>query len=1029
MLSNPLQRFSPYHTLPSTTLLSNHVPSSHLHAAGLDGFGHGSQYTLQHLQQHVGVHAPHLARAPQPKHRQHPYAGPTTRATGAAGPIRRRISRACDQCNQLRTKCDGQHPCAHCIEFGLGCEYIRERKKRGKASRKDLAQQAAAHAAVSGGGQRGQKSPNSQGEENAGSSDPKAENTPIEQAEQQSGAAEKLLNDIGEDAMQRSERTGSLDSLAELSSHQSHIPTHNGAMDSDGLDSPTSLDLNGFGSVQNPYERQNLGTHMMAGPTHATYGSGQGGMSSYPEIPYALQTDTPTNYSANHPAAFRIGTSPISAYHMAGDMGGDAASPPWMSMSSPPPQYQSQIPQNNYHQQLRYPVLNPLIPHLGNIIPVSLACDLIDLYFASSSSAHAHPMSPYVLGFVFRKRSFLHPSKPRPCQPALLASMLWVAAQTSDAAYLTGIPSARGKICQKLLELTVNLLKPLIHTPSGDASPVSSPVIVDGVGVALGGLGVAMPMQGSSSTIHLENLTGESGAFGAAGTLDDVITYIHLATVVSASEYKGASLRWWNAAWSLARELKLGRELPRASTASASSSGNAASAGADGGDAAVDAIIDGGGSIEDELGNKVSAGTITEEDREERRRIWWLAYIVDRHLALCYNRPLFLLDIECEGLRQPMDDTDWQNGNFEAYNTAGTTTDPLLSSTGQQGSGSNRHHHHHHHHPNCRHRRARGPHFECSGHSIFGYFLPLMTILGEVVDLHHARNHPRFGVGFRAAREWDDQQAEIVRHLETYERSLKAFEQKHFHAAAADDESDSCSGATLEMPPSCAAAAAATTNTATTAGSEGGGGIGSPSGRSVRTSVSASACTPSAATTTSPSRMTESDIQTRIVMAYGTHVMHVLHILLTGKWDPINLLDDNDLWISSQGFITATSHAVSAAEAINDILEYDPGLEFMPFFFGIYLLQGSFLLLLIADKLQSEASASVVRACETIIRAHEACVVTLNTEYQRNFSKVMRSALAQVRGRVPEDLGEQHQRRREVLALYRWTGDGTGLAL
>jgi hypothetical protein len=110
--------------------------------------------------------------------------------------------------------------------------------------------------------------------------------------------------------------------------------------------------------------------------------------------------------------------------------------------------------------------------------------------------------------------------------------------------------------------------------------------------------------------------------------------------------------------------------------------------------------------------------------------------------------------------------------------------------------------------------------------------------------------------------------------------------------------------------------------------------------------------------------------------------MHVLHILLTSKWDPINLLDDNDLWISSQGFITATGHAVSAAEAISNILEYDPGLEFMPFFYGIYLLQGSFLLLLIADKLQLEASASVVRACETIIRAHEACVVTLNTEYQ-----------------------------------------------
>lgn len=530
--------------------------------------------------------------------------------------------------------------------------------------------------------------------------------------------------------------------------------------------------------------------------------------------------------------------------------------------------------------------------------------------------------------------------------------MLWVAAQTSDAPFLTSVPSARGKICQKLLELTVSLLKPLIHTPSGDASPVSSPVID---GVALGGLGVALP-----GSISMDALTGETGAFGAAGTLDDVVTYIHLATVVSASEYKGASLRWWNAAWSLARELKLGRELPQ----------NAPSMHGHQGDGHE---MDADGEADDEM-NTVP-GCISEEEREERRRIWWLVYIVDRHLGLCYNRPLFLLDIECDGLLQPMDDTAWQNGEFRSF------TDPNVLASDPNSANQPA--------------RQRGPCFECNGHSIFGYFLPLMTILGEIVDLHHARNHPRFGVGFRSSREWDDQTSEIVRHLEQYEQSLKKFEKANLSSAAQVAVEDKIDPNVSDLPHD----------------------IGTPSVHSVHS------------VHTSSSRMTESDVQTRIVMAYGTHVMHVLHILLTGKWDPINLLDDNDLWISSQGFISATGHAVSAAEAISNILEYDPGLEFMPFFFGIYLLQGSFLLLLIADKLQLEASASVVRACETIIRAHEACVVTLNTEYQRNFSKVMRSALAQVRGRVPEDLGEQHQRRRELLALYRWTGDGTGLAL
>lgn len=572
-----------------------------------------------------------------------------------------------------------------------------------------------------------------------------------------------------------------------------------------------------------------------------------------------------------------------------------------------------------------------------------------------SSSALMHPTSPYVLGYVYRKQSFLHPTKPRQCTPALLASMLWVVAQTSDAAFLTAPPSSRGRICQKLLELTVGLLKPLIHgQANGETSPNSfSNTVINGV--ALGGLGVAMP--GSVTT---DGLNGETGAFGAAGSLDDVVTYIHLATVVSASEYKGASLRWWNAAWALARELKLGRELPN-------------SANPEQAEGVPDVDADG----EADEDTPSAGGIITEEEREERRRIWWICYTVDRHLALCYNRPLFLLDIECDGLLQPMDDILWQAGEFYTGDSSIHITSP---------SGTPR-------------IRRRGPNFECTGHSIFGYFLPLMTILGEIVDLYHAKNHPRFG-GFRSAQEWDDHASEIARQLDAYGESLKSFEARNINNPA-DEQSDT------------------TMENATTTDEH--NNISTPSARSVHSVHSIH--------TAASHHSREADIQTRTVVAYGTHVMHVLHILLTGKWDPISLLDDNDLWISSQSFINATGHAVSAAEAINNILEYDPGLEFMPFFFGVYLLQGSFLLLLIADKLQAEASPSVVRACETIVRAHEACVVTLNTEYQRNFRKVMRSALSQVKGRVPEDFNEQQLKRREVLALYRWTGDGTGLAL
>ncbi|RSL73276.1 Xylanolytic transcriptional activator xlnR [Fusarium duplospermum] len=934
MLSNPLQRFSPYQNIASSNISPDgNAQQAQIQGNGLETLGQNHQYPIQPLSQPVSLQNPHLARAgPQTKNRQHPY-GTAARGSGASG-IRRRISRACDQCNQLRTKCDGQHPCAHCIvEFGLGCEYIRERKKRGKASRKELAQQAAAQAAAAGNGQ----TPEEITGENNQSSNKGLDTSGIPHSgERQPSTSSKSSKDQSDDVMRHTQGLEGLENLGGMNEQpQLGRPP---ALDGEQMENHGGLDLNGFGSMAHNYDTQGLELNGQPyGP------GGRNSMSGYSEFPYSMQAQSPPNFGNN--TTFRMGNSPL-GYSM-----GKGASPGWgISMASPPGQYQSQVPQANFgNSKLRYPVLEPLIPHLNNILPISLACDLMDLYFASSSSAQMHPMSPYVLGFVLRKKYFLHPTKPRHCQPALLASMLWVAAQTSDAPFLASTPSSRAKTCQKLLELTVYLLRPLIHTTSGDApSPAAD-------GVALGGLGVAMP-----GSISLDALTGESGPFGAAGSLDDVITYIHLAVVVSASEYKGASMRWWTAAWGLARELKLGRELPVGPSPTSQET------------SAMDTETG-----DDQDGN--SGGYVTEEEREERRRIWWLLYIVDRHLALCYNRPLFLLDIECQGLLQPMDDKAWQNGDFSSLSNS--NTDPSLLNPGPEGYVSDS-------------SQICGPQYECRGHSIFGYFLPLMTILGEVVDLHHAKNHPRFGMAFRPGHEWDAQTAEITRHLEIYEQSLQAFELKHLPHSG-DDKIDGQHGENNEL--------------------SGVPEITTPSVHSVHSSGSG--------------RLTEGNIQTRIVMAYGTHVMHVLHILLAGKWDPINLLDDDDLWISSQGFITATSHAVAAAEAINQILEFDPGLEFMPFFFGIYLLQGSFLLLLIADKLQSEASPSVAKACETIVRAHEACVVTLSTEYQRKFSKVMRSALAQVRGRVPEDLGEQQQRRRELLALYRWTKDGTGLAL
>ncbi|THY92130.1 hypothetical protein D6C95_06176 [Aureobasidium pullulans] len=950
--------------------------------SGLDALAQGSQYALQQL------HDSHLNPAPQEhdafsqNQSGQDQAGNKGSSNGA--PVRRRISRACDQCNQLRTKCDGKTPCAHCVEFGLTCEYNRERKKRGKASRKDIAAQS--------------QNPGTATSDNGANDSPKSSNEQSAPPENATEIAQNSLkrrrssnHHIPPPPPRRASMTipnpqtlapppppQTAQSQQSQPQTQHHLPPLNlnkdavpgapnerysnmrasvdGQNQSNALPAPrpnhsampdrNSVGVTNYTGSMDDYHRSVLQQPPSAVAHHPMMPAGSAplsapltypnGMPFNPESPYAVPSpQSQNNFNTN----FRMGESPISAHGLMGTSP-HAGSPGWLQLPSPSAALYTNFQQPN-NQTLRYPVLKPILSRISAIIPISLACDLLEIYFSSSYSKFIQPASPYVLGIIFRKNSFLRQNNPRACSPALLASMLWVGAQTSESAFLTSPPSARGKVCQKLLELTVSLLRPLIHTPTEGANQAANSVVN---GVALGGFGVAL---------HTARHDSEGGSTGAAGALDDVATYINLATVVSASEYKAASLRWWNAAWSLARELKLGRELPPNPDPSLPQDENA--------------IVD--GNAENDMGmngqqgfnsrrfsgmpaSMSQPGAVTEEEREERRRAWWLLYIVDRHLALCYNRPLFLLDAECEGLLQPEDESVYQAGEYY-------TTENM---------------------PETYYRR-RGPPLECTGHSIFGYFLPLMTILGEIVDLNHTRNHPRFGMRFRNGTDLDDMAHEISLQLDSYGRSLEAFEARFIPADGTNPDGTHVDNA-------------------------------SPSNQS-----------------TSSNRITETVLLTKTIVAYGTHLMHTLHILLNGKWDPISLLDDNDLWISSQSFVSATGHAVSAADAISGILDYDPDLSFMPFFFGIYLLQGSFLLLLIADKLQGEASASVVKACEQIVRAHEVCVVTLNTEYQRNFRKVMRSALSQVRGRSLEDFGEQQQRRREVLALYRWTGDGSGLAL
>lgn len=376
----------------------------------------------------------------------------------------------------------------------------------------------------------------------------------------------------------------------------------------------TMNDYHGNLTYHSPLQMMQPGMHPIV-PSHGH------SLGDYAESPYSMMSPQSAHTQAP-PDAFRIPAEPTNMGYM--NHSPVAGSPGWM-LPSPSTTMYSGAPHQNPSQQLRYPVLQPLLPHLTNVMPITLACDLLELYFQSSSTAFMQPVSPYVLGYVFRKRSFLRQHNPRICSPALLASMLWIGCLTSESPYLSSTPSARSQLSEKLVNLTISLLKPLVHQTPGESegSPASYPHTNMVSGVTMGGFG--MPAQ--DSEIGLRKYIAFAASVphalmipitaGAPGGLDDVATYMHLAIVISASEYKAASLRWWNAAWSLARELRLGKEAPVTPPPEPNDE-----------DATGELDIE-------HMGGTYSTGPsssvdFTEEQREERRRIWWLLYTVDR---------------------------------------------------------------------------------------------------------------------------------------------------------------------------------------------------------------------------------------------------------------------------------------------------------------------------------------------------------------------------------------------------------------
>lgn len=111
-----------------------------------------------------------------------------------------------------------------------------------------------------------------------------------------------------------------------------------------------------------------------------------------------------------------------------------------------------------------------------------------------------------------------------------------------------------------------------------------------------------------------------------AGVIDDVLTFILLSIAVSGGDFKSDCFKWWNKAVRLALSLELNREDERCSDVVSPCANPLCSCKRD----------------------QENFSLLTTEAREERRRVFWLLYCLDRHLALSFNRALDIPDSYCE---------------------------------------------------------------------------------------------------------------------------------------------------------------------------------------------------------------------------------------------------------------------------------------------------------------------------------------------------------------------------------------------
>ena len=185
-------------------------------------------------------------------------------------------------------------------------------------------------------------------------------------------------------------------------------------------------------------------------------------------------------------------------------------------------------------ENCRYPVLQYLSPFWENEFGSRLACDLLDTYFSSAFSCRMHPNCHHIHNFIVRRCDILDPNEPRRSHPGLLASMLFVAALSDEALGLFNGPEERDSVCKYLSLLSYRLLSPARYEPLLSQEDLGLPPSFDSdSGWTNDDLRRALDSQQLAESSSM-----------AWGT-DYIIALIHVSAVISGSEKKAASIRWY----------------------------------------------------------------------------------------------------------------------------------------------------------------------------------------------------------------------------------------------------------------------------------------------------------------------------------------------------------------------------------------------------------------------------------------------------------------------------------------------------